>query len=146
MVRVSRPGLLPALTFSDLMTAHLAGQPPEKSFQRQTAVQRHVECGAQLPHFVQQPEELAYIQDLAARWQVGASPHFRDRGRTRCTAANLICEPILKAPEAQRQRLAPRPALGLRDRVRGPLGQRVERAARVEARLSNLARLRSCEQ
>src|ERR1700730_1380661 len=130
MVRVSRPGLFPTLTILSSRCPFCGRESPEKSLQRQAAVQRYVERSAQIPHFVQQPEELAYIQERIAGWQVGGSPHFCQKGPVALAAADMFCEPILKAPQAQRQ-LGARPALRCGYRVGAADAQGIERSARV---------------
>src|ERR1700732_5544999 len=140
MVSVSRPGLFPTLTILSSRRPFYGRESPEKSLQRQAAVQRYVERSAQIPHFVQQPEELAYIQERIAGWQVGGSPHFCQKGPVALAAADMFCEPILKAPQAQRQ-LGARPALCRSYRVALPARQGVQGSARLGRRLHHLAGL-----
>src|SRR5256885_14940407 len=137
MVRVSRPGLFPALKILSSRRPLCGRESPEKSLQCQAPVQRDVERSAQLPHFVQQPEQRAYIQERIAGWQVGGSPHFCQKGPVALAAADMFCEPILKAPQAQRQ-LRARPALCRGYRVRAAPRQALERITRLGRDLRHL--------
>jgi hypothetical protein len=49
-----------------LLTRPSRGEPPEKNLQRHSAVQWDVERGTEFPYLVNEPEELAYIQDRSA--------------------------------------------------------------------------------
>src|SRR4029077_572511 len=110
-------------------TAPVRGrESPEKSLQCQAPVQRDVERGAQLPYFVQQPEQLTYIQERITRWQVGGRQQFRQKGPVALAAADVFCEPMLKAPQAQRQ-LCARPALCRSYRVALPARQGIQGSA-----------------
>src|ERR1700716_2052690 len=133
MVRVSRPVLFPPLTILSSRRPFCGRESPEKGLQRQAPVQRYVERSAQIPHFVQQPEELAYIQERIAGWQVGRRPLFCQKGPVALTAADMFCEPILKAPQAQRQ-LGARPALCRSYRVALPARQGIARSATLRRR------------
>jgi hypothetical protein len=76
---------------------------PQKTLQRQTSIDRRLERGLEITDPVQQLEQLPYIQDRLRGLQVGYSTHFCQKAFGPELPTDAFREPVLKAPEPQRQ-------------------------------------------